>query len=314
MSDNLVPRVFLSGGLGNQLFQLAAGLRYSSSRVVVNVSQLSKPCELQDFMRFLEKKRSIEITIESSKPSLALQKAHNYLLRSKTWKKNSTFLKVMMKYSTQAIFFLAGVNPKNVLLDDSEFHRRKMNKRIQGELLIIGYFQQECVASVLRNDLNEFLDITYEKDSADSIGQYSSQLLVHIRRGDYASEERIGMLSMTYFQRGLSEFNRKYKTFSVALFTNGYIDQLELEGIAKFGKLIHADSDSAIEILAMMRKSENFLISNSTLSWWAAYLSTTSKKQVFVPMPWFRMLAEPVNLIPKSWIRLPAFWSQGNES
>ena len=314
MSSEFIPKVFLSGGLGNQLFQLAAGLQLSSKFMVLNTSQLGESFELESFIRFLEKKRDINIVVETTKPTITFQKAHNYLLRSKTWKSKYRVLNALMKISIKVSFFLSGVKPQNVFIEGSEFDNRTSSLQKRRQLIVIGYFQQESIASEIRRDLIEFLEMTFEMLPPKDMSQFSSQLLVHIRKGDYVTEEGIGMLSMSYFLQALADFQNMNEISTINLFTNGKIDPFELQNIFEFGNLIESDSDSAIKLLAMMRQCENFLISNSTLSWWAAYLSTNSRKQVVAPTPWFRKLPEPINLIPKDWIRSPAIWDLGNES
>jgi hypothetical protein len=314
MPSKLIPTVFLSGGLGNQLFQIAAGLRLASKFVVINTSQIGHSTELESFIRFVERKRDIRIAIDSTRPNIAFQKAHNYLLRSKTWRNDSEILNVLIRESIKAIFCLSGVKPRKVIIEESELNNPKSNLQKEQEIFVIGYFQQESIASEIRNDLNEFLDMSFDTQSYTDLSPSRHQLMVHIRKGDYATESGIGMLSTHYFLQALVEVRKMHEISTINLFTNGKIDFIELRNISEFGNLVQSNSDSAFELLTMMRQCGNFLISNSTLSWWAAYLSTNSEKQVFAPIPWFRTLPEPVNLIPMGWIRLPAIWSQGNET
>ena len=58
----------------------------------------------------------------------------------------------------------------------------------------------------------------------------------------------------------------------------------------------------ALENMIVMSCAENFIISNSTYSWWAAFLSLGSNPKVYAPVPWFHDLEVPVGLIPTNWI------------
>jgi hypothetical protein len=51
-----------------------------------------------------------------------------------------------------------------------------------------------------------------------------------------------------------------------------------------------------------MKNCTKFVTSNSSFSWWAAYLSSPKPSLVIYPTPWFTGINEPQNLIPESWI------------
>ncbi len=67
----------------------------------------------------------------------------------------------------------------------------------------------------------------------------------------------------------------------------------------------HNNSDSAYEDLRLMQNCQNFIIANSTFSWWGAWLATNPKKIVIAPKQWFKVNNEnSKDLIPENWIRL----------
>jgi hypothetical protein len=167
---------------------------------------------------------------------------------------------------------------------------------------------------VIRNELRDYLDFHFRGHSDASEENLENGLMLHIRRGDYVSENRIGMLSLDYFDNALTEILENHSISKLNFFSNGDLKPTVFNSTATVQEISQPVTHSALELLAKMRSGRFFLISNSTLSWWAAYLNTNSEKQVFAPAPWFRTLAEPLNLIPAGWIRLPAIWSQGNES
>jgi hypothetical protein len=65
--------------------------------------------------------------------------------------------------------------------------------------------------------------------------------------------------------------------------------------------------ESVIDELQLMSRCRHQVIANSSLSWWAAWLNTSSGKRVFAPDRWLadRTLALD-DLLPADWERLPA--------
>ena len=55
----------------------------------------------------------------------------------------------------------------------------------------------------------------------------------------------------------------------------------------------------------LMSKCRNFIIANSSFSWWAAWLAPRSDKMVICPKKWFGDSSINTNdLIPETWIRI----------
>ena len=61
------------------------------------------------------------------------------------------------------------------------------------------------------------------------------------------------------------------------------------------------------EALILMSKARNFIIANSTFSWWAAMLSN-SKGVVVAPEKWYRNMDDPNDLLPHEWCTIPSYW------
>ena len=53
-----------------------------------------------------------------------------------------------------------------------------------------------------------------------------------------------------------------------------------------------------------MLSCSNFILANSSFSWWAAYLSNNVNKLVVAPAKWFNVNIDTSDLIPKEWIRI----------
>ena len=59
--------------------------------------------------------------------------------------------------------------------------------------------------------------------------------------------------------------------------------------------------------LYMMTQCTDFIIANSSFSWWGAWLSTNKDKKVIAPSKWFGVNNQDKNtkdLFPKEWLVL----------
>lgn len=103
----------------------------------------------------------------------------------------------------------------------------------------------------------------------------------------------------SYYKKAMDMFpNREFLVFTDnPPFTKKMFDNLE--GY-KF-KII--EGQGAIEDLNMMAGCESNIISNSSFSWWGAYLNPNPNKTVIAPSRWYSDGVERTK-IPDSWIKI----------
>lgn len=116
----------------------------------------------------------------------------------------------------------------------------------------------------------------------------SNLAAVHVRRRDYLnmSEE----LGITYYQNALGYLKKTIGDFNFNVFT----DDVEwCKNNSLFNEAVsikEASLENTIDHFIEMTTYKNFIISNSTYSYMAAYLSTEIGKVVVEPKPWFKKL------------------------
>jgi hypothetical protein len=59
--------------------------------------------------------------------------------------------------------------------------------------------------------------------------------------------------------------------------------------------------------MILMSRASDLIISNSTFSWWSAYISN-KETNVVAPNKWFRDLEDPKMLIPEHWHQVDSQW------
>jgi hypothetical protein len=282
----------ISGGLGNQLFQLAALNSYAIDfglEPVVNLSKLSKGNVHREFTVPIELYR-----ILTCQPSnFRFDSGITLWLKRAIWKIESTFpgIKLRNVYNPKAI----GFSPESI----TEFNYK----------IISGYFQSYRYPDKLgwKNKLNEFSPtnrnfIRFRKEILQV-----RPIAIHVRGQDYLNDSSgIGNLQLEYFATALEKVNKPNKKIWVFTDDIRYARRILSPLESDFLIVDEAQTLSAIETMYLMATAPVLIISNSTFSWWAAYIS--SDAQVYAPKKWFQNMDDPLDLIPPDWHRLESIW------
>lgn len=125
---------------------------------------------------------------------------------------------------------------------------------------------------------------------------------IHVRRGDYYHElDNHPMMSMYYFKRAIDQIGKN----SRFLICSNDIEWCKSR--FKGDNFTFAENESAIVDLYLQSMCTNNIISNSSFSWWAAWLNAHPNKKVVAPFPWFGVAKSHVDtrdLYPENWIRI----------
>ena len=134
----------------------------------------------------------------------------------------------------------------------------------------------------------------------------SNSICVTIRRGDFISVEENKKLHYVcnedYFYRAMDIIAKKVNNPKFIIFSDD-IEWVKNNMNFKYDVLYEEGNDPIWEKLRLMYSCKNFIISNSTFSWWAQYLSRNERKIVISPNRWFNNEYES-KLIDNKWILL----------
>lgn len=171
-----------------------------------------------------------------------------------------------------------------------------------------GYFQSEKYFKNVESEIRE--DFTFKEEiltpCKEMISQVENPIALHVRRTDYVkNSENHYNLSLEYYKKALSKFDsdRNVIVFSDDL---EWCNQQELFADDRF--MISESDDNRVD-LCLMSLCDDFIIANSTYSWWGAWLSTNKNKKVIAPVQWFGTTGYTKNhdtkdLIPDEWERI----------
>ena len=280
--------VKIKGGLGNQLFQYAFGRSLSihlSRKIYLDVSdykfQNHRVARTYDLDSFQIKARRIETLSEINKPLFLL----NFRRKKQDF---NHFLERGFAY-------------------DSNVFQTKTSTIFDGYWQSFKYF--ETIKSILQSEivLKNTQRLHFEHRFNPFKGK--SKVAVHIRRGDYITDsttlEIHGVCDSSYYERAISDFRSRLVNVHFFLFSDDISSVKKELGESK--DFTYVDFlDNHLEEFEFMKQCDHFIISNSTFSWWAAWLSDHSQKHIIAPVRWFNdpiLESQTNDLIPIDWIR-----------
>ena len=136
----------------------------------------------------------------------------------------------------------------------------------------------------------------------------TNSICVSIRRGDFLSERfkpRFLVCDQDYFDRALEKAKELVEN-PVFIFFSDDIEWVKENVKTDAPAYYESGNDPVWEVLRLMYSCKHFIISNSTFSWWAQYLSrNTTNKIVISPDHWFNIKdAPPSPLIADDFIKI----------
>lgn len=308
--------VVLAGGLGNQLFQYAAALSRNSSRILLD-GNLSKPrLNINGLPVLTDFKLDANVNIlPKRRNSKFYLKCTNYIIRmgvNPVGFKKTKVNDFLAKYLYSVIFSLRfKTNLTLIPAKDNGYFPMKKEKKNE---LLIGYFQTYKWASEkeIKSKLFSLELVNKSEMLLDFLKQYNGKsiLSIHIRLGDYRDQHNFGLVDGSYYQSAINFVKSKFTFDYIWLFSDEPSEAVKILPTELMQNLVIVPdfNGRAAETLEAMRHCSSYIIANSSLSWWGAFLSYSSDEPlVIAPKPWFKAAFEPNLITNPSWIRLPAW-------
>ncbi len=285
----IVIIVQLKGGLGNQLFQYAAGRRLS---LTVGV-----PLKLDISFYKRHKQRTYELDqfcIEAGIATpweVASWRGPRYL--TQITRPLGLLPRLVMEKSFE-------VDPTILHLGDGKY--------LDGYWQSYRYFAD--VAPQIRRELAVRIPPSdTDRVLLDRMARCDSVCL-HVRRGDYASNpitrQYHGLCTPEYYRTAVEGLAAQLHAPELFVFSDDlpWVKQ-NLRFELSTTHVEHHGVDGAPLELRLMAGCRHFVIANSSLSWWAAWLASSEESSVYAPRHWF---ADPTintaDLTPPAWHRI----------
>jgi hypothetical protein len=282
-----VITVSLIGGLGNQMFQYAAGKALAERHGVPLALDISgfRDYALRPFLldRLLVPEAITSVRDEPAE------------------KPKTNFTRAKWKARIDRLLGKAGL-PK-LASSPSEyrephFHYDPAFETLGPRISLFGYFQSEryfnSIAGNLRNWFSprEPLGAT----AAAALKRIEASRLpisVHVRRGDYlkpGTHEVHGILGESFYRQVFDRLeNMIGRDAEVFIFSDDPAAAAQVLNFIPGSRLnhVHGDPERPWEDVALMARCRHHVIANSSFSWWGAWLNASPDKIVVAPRAWF---------------------------
>ena len=276
------------GGLGNQMFQYAYAFLISKEledcKLTFDIREYEKyywPFNLTEFN--ISKKYELHKT-GKMKYDKAIFLFHIYQKYFSITRRH-----YLMDYYKKALkrgFLFCGVSAP--LVDIHKFS--KFDK-----LFMYGYFQNAEILRPIRSDLCK--EFSYNSPKVDNIVSQllKDSIVISVRLPtekkslSHSDRAENTIQDKSYYINVLKNYLHIEKDSQLVVFSNNVAKVKNEFGFQEFTKnIIFIDELSPIEQIEVMKHCKNFIISNSTFSWWGAYLgSYLNKGTVFAPKIWY---------------------------
>ncbi len=280
------------GGLGNQMFQYAfyKALKQQFKQVKADIHEFDKYTLHNGFE--LEEIFPVQLKYASLLEISLLDH------RNRAWKYRKLRKLLFMKgeYYEEWPFF----SYKASLFSD---HAPK---------LYWGYWQHhryvDRVADQLRKEfVFPCLRPSKNLDLLKALEREGNSVAIHVRRGDYLKDAYLGgLVNLAYFEHGISYMKERLGHPRFYIFSDDMAWCKENLPLGKDATFV--DWNKGVESyrdMQLISQCKHAIISNSSFSWWGAWLNQHPDKIIIVPKIWMRSADIPntAQMHPENWIK-----------
>jgi Glycosyl transferase family 11 len=301
-----VITVSLIGGLGNQMFQYAAG------KALAMRHDVPLALDVSGFRNYALRPFLLD--------RLAVPEAVTLVQAEPAQKPEANFERAKWKGRIDRLLGKAGLpklsrSPNEYR--EPHFHYDPAFEALGPQTALFGYFQSERYFSSIAGDLRDWFAVREPLGDAAAAALKrieASRLPVslHVRRGDYLKPgtlEHHGVLGEPYYREALARLDAATgRDAELFVFSDDAAAAEQVLSFVPKSRLVHVcgDPERPWEDMALMARCRHHVIANSSFSWWGAWLDRSPDKIVVAPSAWFASseLARKTtrDLYPAGWI------------
>lgn len=185
---------------------------------------------------------------------------------------------------------------------ESDFSYKEITVPTGQDIVLDGFFQSEKYfnASLVRDIF--IFDVSFTAEVKERYSQVLKldPISINVRRGDYLSQpKQHPVCELSYFKKAISIMGEGH-TYLITSDDMSWCKKKFKGENFYFTEGVGANGDLILQSLC-----SKHIVSNSSFSWWGAWLNGSKKKTVIAPTPWFGIKYnkfDTKDLLPESWI------------
>jgi hypothetical protein len=266
-------KVFLLGGLGNQLFQtsLAIGLASNCNMPVILDGSSVQGYEIRANLL------SLPDTVN----------VHSSFSKGRNFHRFASRGLIPMVFNEQAA--------------EKRICRGWNFKSYHG---FYGYFQSMHYFEGLEKSIEAMFK---NVDSYPTYQERSKDISIHIRGGDYLTNSKYISLAPEYYSNALKMI-QNLGDFKSIIYSNDIsyakwvMGKVTRNSDVKFEYAFARSGESELFDLVKMASSAHVIIANSTFSWWSAWLASRMQSKIYRPKNYYHNSQSKSSFYPGDWI------------
>ena len=303
-------RLILFGGLGNQMFQYITARELFGENFIIDTSFMQNSQYTFELPDLAQLTLVESIKYEAKKKTYFEKKAFLAILKlSSIQERKSLKFKTLVQVRKICYFIFSQTAFTGYhLIPGNGIGWSSLSAPGDRKCVLIGNFHSYRWISQNLNQFRNELQLKQDNKTFGFINKNidgSKRLIVHVRLGDYLRIPELNVVGRNYFKGAIIEAFSVYEYDEIWVFTNDMSkvkDYLDESNQAKY-RFFDSDQFTSAETLEIMKIGDGYVLSNSTYSWWGAFLSHKDPVSILIPSKWYRSTPEPFYLIPKSWQR-----------
>jgi hypothetical protein len=326
-TEALLVATRLCGGLGNQLFQFAAGRSLAQrcgARLVLDATVFTLPQERRKFA-LAPYPLDADVVLDGyayspTRPVVILPRPPGTKERpdgivdriAYRLARSGIRIEGAFAAAVSSFRYVTRQPPGLRLFAEKTFDYDPAFTTRGAHTYLDGYWQSERYFSDSRNVIRRELTLPYQPNAANApwleriMG--SNAVCVHVRRGDYLAADHLaehGICAASYYEHAMRLVAERVENPQFFVFSDDLAwSRRHIAG----PDIAFVDANpvaAAHDELRLMAACRHHIIANSSLSWWGAWLAQHDSQVVIGPDPWFSARKETPDLFPKSWLALP---------
>lgn len=299
----------LEGRLGNQMFQYAFARSCSiisgDTELLLDFTNVYKAGDKKDgFENSLKYFNVIDFKIGRARSELKIYQKFVFYAYFVFWRRiNNRVKQHSFEVHTQPLLNLFDLHFFSTGYYPFQIKKRKRN-------YFYGYFESSKYFDNIKELLYEEFTPLYpeleENKDLYRVIRNTNSICVSIRCGDFINDEEVSkscyICTPKYFFSAIKYIEEHVENPNFIFFSD---DINWVKENLKVKNAFYENQNTPIwEKMRLMYSCKHFIISNSTFSWWAQYLSRNNEKIVIAPDKWREWNNEILDIYDDNWILL----------